>query len=153
MRENRIATERRRIAEEEAKRKREAAEAEAQRLKAEQEVLRKAEQARVDDLEERLRCWHQSWAIRDFIDLVEADARQRGISIDSGSPTAEWLAWANARVNSLAKRSVEAIGERHLTSPQKPTEPISPPSGPPSPHLMEVPPKSYWETRHWWQRR
>jgi hypothetical protein len=153
--EARNAAERQRVAEAEARQKREAAEAEARRIKAEQERMRKAEQARVDDLEARLHAWHQSWIIRDFIAVVEADAGDRGLPMEPGSALATWLAWAGERAQALATTALAEVGHRQLASPAPPTSaevaPSAPPPAPPS--YPDMPPKSYWETRQWWQRR
>jgi hypothetical protein len=123
-----------------------AAKAEAERRAAEAERRRQHERHRVHDLDSRVHEWEASASIRAFVAAVEADAiGATGTPVPPESELAHWLTWARQRASTLQEQAIRTVlqlrevpaEQRERTSPY-PSDPFSP--------------RSYWETRNWWNR-
>jgi hypothetical protein len=84
-----------------AREREEQARKEAEARQAELERQRREEAARRQTLEDQVNCWVMSRNLRTFLDAVEDEARNRGVSASPDTDFGRWLAWARQHADRL----------------------------------------------------
>lgn len=84
---------------------------EQQQRRLEQERKREVEKARIHDLDKRVSAWRKAKTIREFLEEVEAAARQLGDDLSPDSDLTRWLAWARGYAEKSRQRAIEATLE------------------------------------------